>query len=63
MFPHLRILSTALEEPGFLAAQAYSPVEFLAAIDPEFDDHSLAFLPHFDRSGLQVSLGLEAEKK
>lgn len=55
-------LANLLTESGFSRVENYDPVEFLASIDPSYDDHSLAFFPHMDRSGLQVSLCLMAVK-
>ena len=55
-------LSNLLTRAGFHDVQKYDPVEFLAEIDENYDDHSLAFFPHFDRNGIQVSLCLTAVK-
>jgi predicted SAM-dependent methyltransferase len=56
-------LTKVLESAGFSEVTTYNPVAFLFAIDPDYDDHSLAFFPHLDRSGIQVSLCLEASKE
>ena len=47
---------------GFKDVAEYDPVTFLASMDESYDDHSLAFFPHFDRNGVQVSLCLTATK-
>lgn len=49
-----------LHEVGFSEVEEYNPIDFLAEVDPNYDDHSLAFYPHMDRSGIQVSLCLRA---
>ena len=55
-------LTSLLNQHGFTDVSDYDPIFFLAQIDPTFDDHSLAYFPHMDRSGLQVSLCLTAER-
>lgn len=55
-------LSRALEQVGFGKISTFNPVKYLASIDPEFDDYSLAFYPHMERTGIQVSLCIQAEK-
>jgi len=55
-------LSSAFEHVGFNKVSTFNPVEYLGSIDPEFDDYSLAFYPHMDPSGIQVSLCIQAEK-
>jgi predicted SAM-dependent methyltransferase len=55
-------LISALEESGFNDVKAFDPVQYLRNIDEEYDDYSLAFFPHMDRSGIQVSLALSATK-
>lgn len=55
-------LTQILESAGFSKINSYDPVSFLSAVDPDYDDHSLAFFPHMDRLGLQVSLCVEATK-
>ena len=55
-------LEALLLEAGYSEVYEYNPVEFLASIDPNYDDHSLAFFPHMDQSGVQVSLCLRAIK-
>lgn len=49
-------LSRALQSAGFSQIKRFSPVDYLAAIDPQYDDYSLAFFPHMDKRGIQVSL-------
>lgn len=56
-------LSTVLQRTGFTEVSKFDPVEYLGAIDPNYDDHSLAFFPHMDRSGIQVSLAITALKQ
>jgi len=55
-------LVKTLSHAGFEDIEAYDPAEFLSSIDPDFDDYSLAFYPHFDRTGIQISLCLRARK-
>jgi len=54
-------LSLLLHECGFVNVEKYDPVQFLSEIDKDYDDHSLAFFPHMDRNGIQVSLCLKAQ--
>jgi hypothetical protein len=54
-------LRSIMHECGFINIEIYDPVKFLNEIDKEFDDHSLAFFPHMDRTGIQVSLCLKAQ--
>lgn len=56
-------LSLLLQECGFINVEKYNPVQFLGEIDEEYDDHSLAFFPHMNRTGIQVSLCLKAQFK
>jgi predicted SAM-dependent methyltransferase len=51
-----------LTKCGFSASQNYSASEFFDLIDPEYDDYSLAYFPHMDRNGIQVSLNTIAYK-
>lgn len=53
-------LKTCLENCGFESVARFDPIAYLAGIDPEFDDYSLAYYPHMDRDGIPVSLCLEA---
>lgn len=55
-----RSLTSLLEKCGFGDVTEYDPVSFLGKLDPNYDDHSLAFFPHMDRTGVQVSLCLSA---
>lgn len=55
-------LSKALEMCGFSSVKSFNPVEYLAQYDVGYDDFSLAFFPHMDRNGIQVSLCLTAAK-
>lgn len=54
-------LTSLLRDSGFKDIVKFDPISFLAQFDPNYDDHSLAFFPHMDRSGVQVSLCLKAE--
>lgn len=54
-------LTALLEEQGFVDVVEYDPISFLGQMDPDYDDHSLAFFPHMNRSGIQVSLCLTAQ--
>jgi hypothetical protein len=51
-----------LEGSGFKEVKTFDPVEYLGNIDEMYDDYSLAFYPHMDSSGIQVSLALTARK-
>lgn len=55
-------LTETVLSAGFKEVSEYDPVTFLARMDESYDDHSLAFFPHFDRNGIQVSLCLTATK-
>jgi ubiquinone/menaquinone biosynthesis C-methylase UbiE len=55
-------LRALMTEVGFGKVKAFDPVNFLKSVDPEYDDYSLAFFPHMDRSGIQISLCLAASK-
>jgi ubiquinone/menaquinone biosynthesis C-methylase UbiE len=55
-------LSNILLKNGFLKIQKFNPQEYLFKIDPKYDDHSLAFFPHMQKSGIQVSLALQGTK-
>lgn len=52
-------LSNLLSLQGFSNIKEYSAEEFLPS---EYDDYSLAYVPHMDRSGIQMHLNLECEK-
>lgn len=54
-----KVLSDMLEMVGCVNCQRYDAHEFL----PEgFDDYSKAYLPHFDRNGMLMSLNIIAYK-
>ena len=55
-------LFSVLEQVGFGELEEYDPIAFLGNFDPTYDDHSLAFFPHMDRSGIQVSLCVKGTK-
>lgn len=51
-----------LDESNFESIEVFNPKNYLSAIDPSYDDYSLAYFPHFDQTGVQVSLALSASK-
>jgi predicted SAM-dependent methyltransferase len=55
-------LTDVLEQTGFTSIREFSPITYLTKIDSSYDDHSLAFYPHKDINGIQVSLALTAVK-
>ena len=55
-------LIDALESAGFVEVQTFDPVDYLGNIDSSYDDYSLAFYPHMNRTGVQVSLCLMGKK-
>lgn len=55
-------LHSAFERAGFVQIGKFSPIEYLEKIDYQYDDYSLAFFPHMDREGIQVSLAISAIK-
>jgi predicted SAM-dependent methyltransferase len=55
-------LSLTLENCGFSLVSKFNPIEYLNSIDPTYDDYSLAYFPHMDRDGIQVSLAIKAQK-
>jgi predicted SAM-dependent methyltransferase len=55
-------LTQQLEVVGFEEVSRFNPIEHLTAIDPLFDDYSLAFFPHMDRAGIQISLCIRGAK-
>lgn len=55
-------LITALEKAGFFQVNRFDPIQYLSKIDPDYDDYSLAFYPHMDRTGVQVSLCVSGVK-
>lgn len=56
-------LRNLLVKSGFKNIDTYDPIVFLKdqSGGVEFDDHSLAFYPHMNRNGIQVSLCLRAQ--
>jgi len=56
-------LSQAISDAGFSLIAEFNPIEYLADLDPNYDDYSLAFYPHMNRRGIQVSLALSALKR
>ena len=56
-------LSEKLSEANFCDIETFDPPSYLSKIDPVYDDYSLAYFPHMDRSGVQVSLAIRAKKK
>lgn len=50
-----------LESLGFVNIREFDAVSFLGAIDNEYDDYSLAYYPHLDRTGIKVSLCISFE--
>lgn len=55
-------LKSLLMKCGFSSVYPFDPFEYLHSQDPNYDDFSLAFYPHFDRTGIQISLCLKATK-
>ena len=55
-------LFSVLEQVGFGELEEYDPIAFLGNFDATYDDHSLAFFPQMDRSGIQVSLCVKGTK-
>jgi len=58
----LPTLTGAMLSSGYSDVAEYNPVEFLGQIDSSYDDHSLAYFPHFDLTGTPISLCLRATK-
>jgi predicted SAM-dependent methyltransferase len=56
-------LRKLLAKSGFENIEKYDPISFLQneSGSTEFDDHSLAFYPHMDRTGIQVSVCLKGQ--
>jgi hypothetical protein len=48
---------------GFVKISRFDPIKYLNQIDPDYDDHSLAYFPHKDQAGIQVSLALTFSKE
>jgi predicted SAM-dependent methyltransferase len=55
-------LQAALDMAGFVQIGKFSPIVYLEKVDFQYDDYSLAFFPHMDREGIQVSLAISAIK-
>lgn len=55
-------LTETLTKAKFASVKKFDPVKYLRDIDPDYDDHSLAFFPAYDQTGIQVSLALCAFK-
>ena len=56
-------LQNEMESAGFGAVGKFDPVSYLGKIDPFYDDYSLAYFPHMDKTGIQISLALVATKQ
>jgi SAM-dependent methyltransferase len=56
-------LSRALSSAGFVDIAIFDPIQYLESIDPDYDDYSLAFNPHMDKTGIQVSLAIVATNR
>lgn len=56
-------LSEQLIQNGFTQVDRFDPISYLESIDPEYDDHSLAFYPHMNRDGIQVSLAISCKRQ
>jgi len=52
-------LSNLLATQGFLGIKKYDAHEFLPK---DYDDYSLAYVPHLDKNGIQMQLNLECIK-
>jgi predicted SAM-dependent methyltransferase len=55
-------LTKYLSAAGFSNICEFNPKDYLQGIDQNFDDYSLAYFPHMDQSGIQVSLAISAQK-
>lgn len=56
-------LSNLLDELGYKNIERFSPEDYLTQYDDNYDDYSLAYVPHKDKSGIQVSLAVVATAK
>ncbi len=56
-------LISILKQNGFTNITTFNPIEFLGSYDKNYDDYSLAFMPHFDHKGIQISLALVCQKQ
>ena len=52
-------LSRVLKKAGFYDIKKYDCWEFLP---DNFDDYSKAYMPHMDKSGIQMCLNLECKR-
>lgn len=52
-------LTNLLSNQGFSSIQQYDAHEFLPQ---DYDDYSLAYVPHMDLDGIQIQLNLECKK-
>jgi predicted SAM-dependent methyltransferase len=52
-------LRTLLNKAGFIQVKKYDAFEFLPK---DFDDYSLAYVPHMDKNGIQMHLNVECIK-
>tara|TARA_R100001443_G_scaffold112828_1_gene126841 strand:- start:6577 stop:7131 length:555 start_codon:yes stop_codon:yes gene_type:complete len=52
-------LTSLLIDQGFTEVEEYDPNEFLPK---DYDDFSLAYVPHMDKNGIQMQLNLECKK-
>lgn len=59
---NIQDLTNALTESGFVNCREFNPISYLTDIDQDYDDFSLAYYPHLNRDGLQISLCLTAQK-
>ena len=57
-----RDLINKLKELNFDKVKSFNPKSYLSVIDPTYDDYSLAYFPHLDSNGIQVSLAISASK-
>lgn len=55
-------LSRILKALKFHDIKTFKPEEYLSQYDTNYDDYSLAYFPHKLKSGIQVSLAIEATK-
>ena len=52
-------LTNLLFKQGYSSIQKYDAHEFLPQ---DYDDYSLAYIPHMDKTGIQMQLNLECKK-
>ena len=53
-------LTDLLTDCGFTNISIFDPIKVFGE---DFDDYSLAYIPHKDSNGILISLNLEAQKK